>query len=88
MVFTIVKPRKWFTLGQIIKRAKIYCHKHLSLKVPNVEFDFDVCVDNLTLGFDINAVIRQNLMMSPFNSVQMRPKVFDVCVWIDFDIRF
>ena len=26
-------------------------HEHLSLKVPNVEFDFDVCVDNTTLGF-------------------------------------
>ena len=34
-------------------------YKHLTLKVPDVEFDVSVTVDsaNASLGFDINAVI-------------------------------
>ena len=39
----------------------INSHRQSSLKVPNIEFDFDVCVKDSTLGFDINAVIRRKV---------------------------
>ena len=43
-------------------------HRHISRKVPNIEFDFDVWF------FDINAMKGQTLKsMSPYYSVQMRP---------------
>ena len=41
-------------------------HKILSLKVPNIEFDFDVTVCDCTLSTDTS---KSNSM--PYNSVQM-----------------
>ena len=45
---------------------KIHRHEILSLKVPNVEFDFDVTVCNCTLSTDTS---KSNL--TPYNSMQM-----------------
>ena len=49
-------------------------HEHLSLKVPNVEFDFNVCVDNSMLGFgsDKSKPNVEIEIMSPDYSMQMR----------------
>ena len=51
--------------------------EHLSLKVPNIEFDFDISVDSVQWQ-----TVTSKLNLRPYNSVQMciRCKISMYCV--------